>query len=614
MACGYDRGRASKSNCLGVLLSSSSMWSSRRLGSCCCCSSNLEQVTNDWIKAVMCTLPSSSLISLLVLTLAEKFYNMVSLTRVVGASTIALLAFAQSVTSSDSLQAETSQTSQTALADAPSVKLHVTLKRKSMKLHGQSEFDVYATPVVSANGVSVLYNGYATFVDDDSKVTYSLVGGDAYLTTKRADDSETVQCLPPNTLPFDKILPALNNATPIPSASVGKENVKCENGKLLKTTFAGGHYAICTAGKSGFTAVSSDLSIDVEYLDGPVSIEKPELTDKSAKCKPVEKATSMTPTALALATGGSIPASASRKLKEASHMAMDETECQCLSVPRPCIFLHGLGNPNETAELQDTPGLTKNKFGDHGHAPCCSTIKYAVINTNDAGWRNDTLQQKFCDFSLSMSETSDTASGTIDNTIIVTHSMGGLAMAGALAKGKCKFSPTTSWVALSAPMTGSMAADYLLDVCNEGENPDFGSELFGLLGQCEMTKARKSTIYQGGKYSTPSVDAAYVAAQEAYRGNVTAAMCSNSFLGLLSKYQAPCVVAGTLVPHKSKENDGLVEFHSCLGGLDETKFGNYYMDRFYKPQLNHADTAFLNGDGLLKDSQKPMKWFECLEL
>lgn len=288
-----------------------------------------------------------------------------------------------------------------------------------------------------------------------------------------------------------------------------------------------------------------------------------------------------------------------------------------MSTPRPCIFLHGLGNPNQEDLLQDTPKLTARKFGDmNGHAPCCSEIKYAVLNTVDAGWRNDTLQDLFCKHSLSMSSTSDVDAGIIDNTIVVTHSMGGLVMAHALARGKCKFSATTSWVALSPPMTGSMAADFLMDVCNEEEEDtnDIAAEIFEVLGQCPMPKSRKDTIYQGGNYSTPSIDAAYVAAQEAYRGNVSAAMCSDSFLGLLSSYQASCVLAGTVVPHKSKKNDGLVEFQSCLGGLDENIFGNHYLDRFYRPQLNHADTAFLTGEGLFKDSQKPHKWFECLEI
>ncbi|KAL3660429.1 hypothetical protein V7S43_014582 [Phytophthora oleae] len=532
---------------------------------------------------------------------------MVASTRILAASTVALLGLTQPAAAVKDL------TIQKSLNDAPSVRLHITFKRKSMKLHGQSEFDIYASPVVSDIGDSVRYNSYATFHDEASEFTYTVVDGSAYLTMTDASDAETVRCIPSNTLPFDKILPALNAASPIPSASIGDKSVKCDSGNLFKTTFAGAHYAICAEGEAGLTAYSSDLDIAVEYLNGPVSIEKPALTGQST-CEIVQKPTSLTPTALALATGGEIPSSTSRKLKEEVHLAMQATQCQCLSTPRPCIFLHGLGNPNEEETLQDTPKLTKKKFGDiHGHAPCCSEIKYAVLNTIDAGWRNDTLQDKFCEHSLSMSNTSNVGAGIIDNTIVVTHSMGGLVMAHALAKGKCRFSVTTSWVALSPPMLGSMASDFLMDICNEETN-DFAAGIFEVLGQCPMPKSRKSTIYQGGKYSTPSIDAAYVAAQEAYRGNVTAAMCSDSFLGLFSSYQAGCVLAGTAVPHKSKKNDGLVEFQSCLGGLNETIFGNHYLDRFYRPQLNHADTAFLTGEGILKDSQKPHKWFECLEL
>ncbi|KAE8969241.1 hypothetical protein PR002_g27493 [Phytophthora rubi] len=40
----------------------------------------------------------------------------------------------------------------TPLADASPVKLHVTLRRKAMELHGESEFDVFANPVVSGDG------------------------------------------------------------------------------------------------------------------------------------------------------------------------------------------------------------------------------------------------------------------------------------------------------------------------------------------------------------------------------------------------------------------------------------------------------------------------------
>ncbi|EEY70539.1 uncharacterized protein PITG_05970 [Phytophthora infestans T30-4] len=292
--------------------------------------------------------------------------------------------------------------------------------------------------------------------------------------------------------------------------------------------------------------------------------------------------------------------------------AIEATSCECQSIPRPCIFLHGLGNPNEREELQDTPKLTKEKFGDiRGHAPCCTSVKYAVLNTVDVGWRDETLQHKFCDFSLSMSETSDLTSHTISDTIVVTHSMGGLVLASALATGKCKLAASSTWVSLSAPMMGSMAGDFLQDIC-DGKHTKFVAGLMEILGQCPITVAKQSIYYQNGKYSTPALNAAYSAAQEAYRTNVSAALCSKSYIGVLSKFSPSCLVGGTVIPHKSEENDALVEFQSCLGGLDPDLFGDSYLDRFYSANLDHADTAFLTRDGFFRDSQKPFKWFECL--
>ncbi|CAI5746881.1 unnamed protein product [Peronospora destructor] len=512
---------------------------------------------------------------------------------------------------------------QSALITAPSLVLHVTSKRKTMKLHGKSEFNIYATPVVSANGTSVLYNSYATFVDEGSEFTYTLLDGAAYLTTKSVSNVMTVRCLSRSALPFHKILPALNDVTPIASASIGKDLVECASGNLFKMSFLGVHYAICRSGEAGFIAFSSNLDISVEYLDRPVSIPKPQLTDGSISCESIEMTTSMTPTALALITGGEIPSSVIRRLKsfqeilngilpDEYHLSM-QAECEPKSTPRPCILFHGLGNRREKDELQDTPELIPDKLGDiRGHAPFCSSIKYAIINTSDAGWRSDRLQQKYCDHALSMSNTSDEATGTIKDTIIVTHSMGGLVMAGALANGRCKLSPTTSWVSLSPPMAGSMASDYLANACDT--KVKIAVKLLEVANECPITPGRMSTFRQGEKHMNLLFDWAYVAAQKAHRHNVTAVICSDSFLGIFSKYQQALILTGTMLPHKSKKNDGLVEFESCLGGLDESKFGRSYMDTFYRAELNHADTAFLSGDGFFRDSQKPLKWFECLPL
>eukprot|EP00644_Phytophthora_capsici_P014804 jgi/Phyca11/510091/fgenesh2_kg.PHYCAscaffold_53_\ len=89
-------------------------------------------------------------------------------------------------------------------------------------------------------------------------------------------------------------------------------------------------------------------------------------------------------------------------------------------------------------------------------------------------------------------------------------------------------------------------------------------------------------------------------------------MCSSSYTGNISKYQAKYMVGGRVIPHKSSKNDGLVEFHSCAGGISPSKFGKTPDSRFYRCELNHADTAFKTGDGIFKTTVRPLKWFACL--
>ncbi|KAG6596001.1 ABC transporter [Phytophthora cinnamomi] len=495
--------------------------------------------------------------------------------------------------------------SQNQATTLPSVRIRTTANRKSTLTHGQSEFDTFAIPVLSTDKTKVLYDAYATFVQNGIESTYSLVDGAWYLDIKDPSSYSTAQqsarCLSSGPVPVNSIMQSLNDATPIPSASIGDKKIECTDGKLLQTSFGGADYALCVSGTSGFTAHSSDLTIVVEYLNTPVKMPTLTLSENAKSCPKVEKAAPVAPAA-----------ANARSLKEASHMAMAASTCSCKSKPRPCIFFHGSGQKHEEAQLQDTPKLLSGKLGSiSGHAPCCSSIKYAVLNTEDYGWTNDSLQQKYCTHSLSLSKTSNVSSKTIDDTIVVTHSMAGLVMAGALTTGKCKFGPGTSWVALSPPMTGSMASDYLQNFCT-GKFSGMATELLDLLGECPTSKARLSTFYQNDKLSSPALNAAYAAAQKTFVGNVSAAMCSDAYVGLYSEYQAVSILAGKIIPHKSSKNDGLVEFQSCQGGLDTAKFGTSYTNTFYKPTLNHADTAFLNGDGHFGDARKPVKWFECL--
>ncbi|KAL8003879.1 putative alpha/Beta hydrolase [Plasmopara halstedii] len=499
----------------------------------------------------------------------------------------------------------------TTISNAPSLRLQFTLKRPSMSIYGQSEFYVFANPIVSSDNTSIMYDGYAAFMDGTTDYTYLLVNGIAYsvISTVGSVGSSTTHCLPSNVLPpLHGIIPALNNATMLSDAFAGEDTIKCASGNLLKATLGDSTFVICSLDSNGFIVYGSDLDIVVDYLDSPVKIIAPTLSDEAAMfCETVVSPLSVSETTLALLTGQPIPSSKRRNLQAASTTTLASSSCECKSTPRPCIFFHGLGQNIELTTLQ-----TKSiYFGDLSKsAPCCSSLQYAQLNTVDNPWTDATLQQKVCNFALSVSNTSILSSRTIADTIIVTHSMGGLMMAGALANGQCSFASSTTWVSLSAPMGGSMGSDYVQDACR-GKNA-FIQAVVNLIGQCPVNNSTLGLAYQDERFCTSALNEAFAAAQDAFRSNVHAAICSDNYSGLLSIEQLKYSLGGSFVSHKSKQNDGIVEFSSCAKGLEMSKFGSTYSDTFYLTQLNHADTTFRYGDSLFSNSQKPVKWFECL--
>jgi hypothetical protein len=289
---------------------------------------------------------------------------------------------------------------------------------------------------------------------------------------------------------------------------------------------------------------------------------------------------------------------------------MASSTCSCKGVKRPCVFFHGLGSVNEPTGLQDTSPT--DYFGDIADsAPCCTSVKFGVLNTRDHGWTEDAIQQKTCSLALAASPTSNSATGVIKDTIIVGHSMGNLNLAGAIASGKCSLDSSSTWVAASGPFKGSMGPDYLEGAC-AGSLTGLVSWALDIFGSCPANTALQNLTYDGGSYSSSTLNAKYAAARSVYAKYVDAAMCSNDYSGLLSTDQITYKLAGSVIPHKSSENDGLVEFQSCAAGLDSSAFGSSYSDAFYVTGLNHMDTTFRHGDALFKDSQKPVKWFECL--
>ncbi|KAG1687639.1 hypothetical protein DVH05_004669 [Phytophthora capsici] len=431
-----------------------------------------------------------------------------------------------------------------------------------------------ATPTLSDNTTQVFYNVSERFTQVATGNNYPEV-------------NEAVKCFNPEVPSINSIVSAINEASALPRDS-GKD--ECTTGNLFKVTLSGVTLTLCSS-TEGFTMTSRELDISVEYLTNPVDIK---LKDNESF------ATAVTAIGQTLLTGKS-----RRKLKSEIDFSLTKS-CSCQSKPRPCVFVHGLGIKKEMARNRERFYY----WGDmEDHAPCCSSMTYTYLNTSGNPWTSEALQQKVCKRVMAVSESS--TNSTIQDTIVVTHSMGNLMLAGAIANGKCKLSSSSTWVGLAGPMKGSMCSDFIQDSCS-GQTTAVLETVAEFTGKCPPTTGLKSLPYEGGKYSSTELDAAYKAAQKAYRANVYAVMCGERYIGLTSLYKPIFWMLGKTVPHVSERNDGMVEFDSCAGGFPESKFGNSYRNRFYRAKLNHFDMEFITSDSLLDEAKMPAKWFECL--
>lgn len=514
----------------------------------------------------------------------------------------------------------------------PALRFHFTLKRSSMKVFGLIDFSMFANPVLSDDSSSVTYDTFSTFTEGTTVYNYTFINGVAFISKGSVDNNSTtpvVTCLGSesgNLPPVNSIVTAINEATGISGS--GSSSNRCSTGNTYKVLINSIDFFLCTSGSSGFKLYGSDMDISVEYLDHQVNISIPVVNDDTLRgCKTTILPTSVTSLGMTLLTGDSSSSDDQRRLKaefgftfwsddsdEASQHSFDHSNdgagyhfCSCKSTQRPCIFIHGMGIDREEPESVDSFGYYWGNLTDH--APCCSSIKYAVLDAVNNSWTNDSQQYKVCDRALAVSATStDTV---VKDTIIVTHSMGNLMLAGAIASGKCSLDSSSAWVGLAGPMKGSMGSDFVQASC-AGETNDLLEQVADITGKCPPTTALVSLAYQGERFSSTEHNAAYTAAQEAYTANVTALMCSEGYSGLVSRYQAEFWVLGATVPHKSDDNDGMVEFQSCAAGIPASQFGDTWRSKFYRTKLNHYDSEFLYGDGLLSEAKMPVKWFECL--
>ncbi|RLN48384.1 hypothetical protein BBJ28_00006835 [Nothophytophthora sp. Chile5] len=521
------------------------------------------------------------------------------------------------------------------LQERPALRLNFQLKRKAMYVHGASTFDVLATPSLSQSSVdnAMVYNGLATFQQDGETHEYSLVDGTAYYTNHPVGRNASKSgCLPSGFVPpIETVLDAIDSASTA-THLVGAEMAAaaCPGGSLLAFSFADENYLLCSrrTHEEGFRIIGEDLDIEVHYEQSAPVIVAPIIpSDVALSCGKVPSNKAISPLTTSLFT---------RSFSEWGHRSLRSEEADswisslvskvvaavtddddsasssssCSTTARPCVFVAGLGQSTDSG-LSSTDD--KPYFGDEilDNAPCCSSIQYIELATNDYAWYDTIIVQRMTDLIFEVSTSSDATTGVIADTIIFTHSSANNMLAYAIATGLCSLDATTTWLGASAPMIGSMASDFIQEAC-DGTLTGVVSSLLELLDECPATTGRVALSYQTGDYASSELIAAYTTAQPAYAANIDAVMCSSSYTGLSSSYEAVYILAGEMVGHKSSENDGLVEYDSCAYGLDTSTFSSSYSSTNYLTKLNHQDCTFRNGDGLFSDAKKPLKWLKNL--
>ncbi|ETI45727.1 hypothetical protein F441_09720 [Phytophthora nicotianae CJ01A1] len=496
----------------------------------------------------------------------------------------------------------------TATSVLPSIKLGFNVHRSTMAMYSFISFDIYVKPVVTGN--DVIFDGKATFEQDGVTHNFYLIDGVPFHEVVTGS-SDLTACLPVDNIPsVSDIFEAVASATPVSNVNTDQE-ISCNNGTWLSTTYAGEPYVLCTteaeANGGNFIVYGEDLSVSFEFLSDEVNITKPVHSPSNCQAAPHD---SVELSSLDLLYGITSKNSRRALTAEARTAHLASSTCACRGTSRPCLFFHGMDVTKDGAIVDEY-----SFFGDiKKHAPCCSSFHFAVLNTVGYEWYNDTLQQKACDAAMNVTTgRTDSEASEINDLIVVAHSMGNSMLAGALASGKCSIGRNVDWVALSGPMKGSMGSDFLYQVCGVDGNADtILSKFGGLIGQCPGTTTRRSLVYDGGVYCDTECSLRYAAARAMHKKYVTAGVCGTTSNGLLSKEYAGLLVGGLIIPHHSSNNDGIVELQSCVGDLDPSKFDTTYASTWYAAKLNHADTTFHNGDALFSSAQKPLKWFECL--
>jgi len=261
-----------------------------------------------------------------------------------------------------------------------------------------------------------------------------------------------------------------------------------------------------------------------------------------------------------------------------------------------CVFIHGSGNLKEGPV---TDSFEKYWGNIHEFTPQCSSWEFNHEDTVTNLFDDPILMQKICDFTVGSGNDS-----SITNTIVFSHSMGGLIFANALRDGLCKMGPGSSWYDASAPFRGTKGADFVDRLC---ENRSVFAKPIQWLAEkmhyCTDDK-KPNNAYLSMKTDYPAIKGLADFAAK----HVNGTMCGDSAVGLYSKYSIAFEALDAVVEY-GEPNDGMVPVSSCILE-DMDKYKKDYKSDYYIAEVNHADSTCRDGNGDFdKNERDPCSWF-----
>lgn len=261
-----------------------------------------------------------------------------------------------------------------------------------------------------------------------------------------------------------------------------------------------------------------------------------------------------------------------------------------------CVFMHGSGQDHVGPP---TSTDTDKYWGDMArYTPHCTSVVYNHDDTVNQAFDDAALMQSYC-------KTASDGTGLIRDSVVYTHSMGNMVMAAALRDGVCKLDPSARWYAVSAPLVGSKAADFVDHICaNNSTINEALRKVAELLHYCRSDDpSMPARAYLSMKTTYPGLRGLMATAAQFASG----AMCGTSPFGLTSLYSLPMEALSDLVKY-GEPDDGMVGIDSCL--ITGKSYGDSYEDKFFKAEINHPDATCRDGDGDFGISKRqPCKWF-----